>query len=144
MSEEWFETLSEQEKQALVRHELMHLKQGHTIKKQQFGILVIVGALILSALANKSASITLSFPWLLLLRKYSRSCEKEADIEAAKTMLDKQGLINLFENMKAEIENPESKFRIKRFISNLLKPISKLFGTHPEFDERIDYIKNLG
>ncbi len=45
--------------------------------------------------------------------------------------------------MKNNIEDPDSKFRIKRVIHDLLNPITKLFSSHPTFDERIAYINEL-
>ncbi|MEX0940534.1 MAG: M48 family metallopeptidase [Candidatus Babeliales bacterium] len=157
ISEEWFETLSENEKQALVRHELMHLKYDHVSRKQILAGLVLCSYYYFiykvffdyqSFQINKTSKIMyksspfIFFTSLLLLCKFSRFCEKQADIQAAKTVSDKQGFINLFKKFK-ECEDPESKFRLKRFVKNLFRPILKLFNTHPELDERIAYIENL-
>ncbi len=186
VSEDWFDTLPEEEKQALIRHELMHIKKNHIVKK--LGILFISSAglaMLVSILNNKinkwakkplytkeyhnkldpSDSIPIHFfdikrlylapkiqkfinfcistiGGLLLNAKYSRMHEKEADIEACKTMLqNKQGFINFLTNFgDSREENKTSRFKIKQIIINLLKP---LFSSHPTFDERIAYIKEL-
>lgn len=164
ISEDWFDTLSEQEKQALVRHELMHLKKNHAWRKVWFVLLsgiswsflniILWNAIMhrnypylpedqLSYIVYDTSSRVFFWGWLLLLMKHSRMCEKEADIEAAKTMQDKQGFIDLLKNMKDYIEDPISKFRIKKVIHNIFNPIEKLFRSHPEFDERIAYINEL-
>ncbi len=161
ISEDWFDTLSEQEKQALVRHELMHLQKDHVKKKNRFllasGVsLYFVNWLtqhlrnysyfpkdrVSSALADRSSNICW-ITWFMLVLNHSRRCEKEADIEAAKTMQDKQGFIDLFKDFKDGVEDPDSKFKIKRFVHKLFKPLKRLLSTHPEFDERVAYIKEL-
>lgn len=164
ISEDWFDTLSEQEKQALIRHELMHLKQNHGAKKGRFSLLsgislYILNSIIKNALMHRNNSHPLEVKvssmmcdacpkilfvsWFMLVSKYSRLCEQEADIEAAKTMHDVQGFIDLFKDFKEGTQDPDSKFRIKRFFDTVCKPIQKLFSSHPELDDRIAYIEHL-
>ena len=105
--EEWFESLPEEEKQGLVRHELMHIKCNH--KSQKFVFLSLTFAMVIPfyiwcintienptlstkekvpGIASYAAAI---FAAILANAQFSQFCEKEADIKAAKTMKDKQG-----------------------------------------------------
>jgi len=84
-------------------------------------------------------------PLTLANAKISRTCEKEADIEAYTSMPEnKQGFIDLFTTLRDETEqNKKSKFKIKQYILDKLDPILKLFHNHPMYDERIAYINEL-
>lgn len=82
--------------------------------------------------------------------KYSRGCEKEADLLAASQLKCAAGGANLFRKFKENSEDPESRFRIKRFYKRLLKrwqPIEKIqhffYGRHPKLEERITYLSEL-
>lgn len=158
ISEDWFETLSDQEKQALVRHELMHLKLDHNARMAQVTVLSLIAIIAVKIALEKKLNIDSSnSSWGTILIKnlaifkilglltspYSRMLEKEADIEAAKTMQSNQGFLDLFTGMRKEIEDPESKFAVLRFADKIDKYINSFFSTHPDFDERIEYIKNL-
>jgi Zn-dependent protease with chaperone function len=164
ISEDWFDGLSDESKESLVKHELMHLKQNHVARQGRFALLSGLGLYMInvfiqnvikyrnypyitedtpSHLLIDACPKILLMTWLLLVLKNSRSLEKEADIEAAKTMTNKEGFVDLFNDIKENTEDPKSKFKIKRFISSVFKPIEKLFYSHPELDERIDYIKAL-
>jgi Zn-dependent protease with chaperone function len=161
ISEDWFNTLPDEQKQALVRHELMHIKHNHMRKRLRFFIVIhllfsflrikMPDIVTRSQLVSQEKVFTTSIASMMLVNciqgflmlKYSRSCEKEADIKAAKSMHNKQAFIGLFSHMKENIEDPVSKFVIKRFIHRLLKPIKRLLSTHPDFDERIGYIEKL-
>jgi Zn-dependent protease with chaperone function len=176
LGEEAFKELSNQEKEALVKHELMHIRCNHGFKQFTFnivsGITLFMLAHIIASQINPEVngdaspnvlpqdpsqkdisggcSIAAYIAWLLVMSKYSRLCEKEADIEAAKTMEDKQGMIDLFNALKQEYGDVKSKFIIKRLFYNvvgvLIAPfayLSSLFSTHPTIKERIAYIKDL-
>ncbi len=166
ISEEWFNTLTTDEKQALIRHELMHLKKDHCRKKFILTYLITLvrnmttlsiaqGAytkyinpinadqrkqIIISAVAR---IIGLDLISQAITAAYSRSVEKEADMKALKTMENKEGFINLFNELKNQYLDPSSKFKIKRILAKAIKPINHLFDSHPELDDRIDYIQNL-
>ena len=79
----------------------------------------------------------------LINAKYARQFQKEADIEAAKTMADKQGFVNVLTNMKNHTEDGESKFALKRLINNIINPLKALLRFKPSFDTRIEYISNV-
>lgn len=161
ISEEWFDSLSELERQALVRHELMHIKCDHTQRKLKLGManlaLLIVLTYGMGAVENDAIKGLLAVGWcatiigsIFVHPKFSRMCEKEADIEAAKTMQDKQGFIDLFNYMKDHSEDPESRFAIKRVFAHAVewlftppKKVVELFDSHPSLDERIAYISEL-
>lgn len=151
VSEEWFETLPQDAKDGLIRHELMHLREDHVQQKIKFLLLSSLGAGILTGLINEmilrrvhpATQPIVTVGALLLIAKHSRSCEKEADIEAAKTMDNKHGLVDLFENIKDNTQDPESKYAFKRCINNFFEAILAPLSSHPELDERIEYIENL-
>ena len=164
-SEEWFDSLTELEKQALVRHELMHLKCNHGRKKftlcmVNLAFLGLIYYLLVpkdipeTSVVEKSIGFGGFYASVLgvaaVNAKYSRMCEKEADLEAAKSMRNKQGFIDLFNNFKDHTEDPESRFALKRFVAHVFEfvctPLTKfneLFATHPSLDERIAYISEL-
>lgn len=170
VSEEWFDTLALEEKEALIRHELMHIRKNHLVKKVAFGVLI--GGLIefIKGFFDKiQEGKTLKKNWLrtqvnifgepqeinfinyisklvtlMIIAKYSRITEKEADIEAAKTMQNKQGFITFLTNFaNNRDENRISKFKFKQSILDFFEPIIALFRTHPPCKERIDYIKEI-
>lgn len=162
ISEEWFEALSDQQKQALIRHELMHLKHDHLRKRMKFmigsGLMMFAfnkliqhimakyndsHRLRVMVILSQTCPTLLVYSWLPLVYKYIRYTEKEADIEAAKTMINKQGFIDLFIEIESETQDPESLFKIKRFFKKLFSPLHKLFSTHPQLKERIKYINDL-
>lgn len=188
ISEDWFDTLPLQEKEALIRHELMHIKKNHSFKKLRFYAFSFIGLSLLAKIINNrihtwayqplstkeyinkvdsndhftqnvldtkkvaiaqpmQRAIELCFATIgtkLLQLRYSRICEQEADIEAAKTMSNKQDYINLLTNLsEGQEENIRSKFKLKQTISDYLEPITKLLRTHPSSQERIAYIKEI-
>lgn len=160
VSEEWFNSLAQGAKEGLIRHELMHLRQNHVSEKVNVLMLSLLASFALNYGAaklifsqdysfNKKAVFLGSFYLvtsvmsLLIFAKKTRATEMEADILAARTMKDKQGMIDLFENMKENIQDPESKYAFKRCINNIFEAIFAPFSSHPEFDERIEYIESL-
>lgn len=167
VSEKWFETLSAEAKQALIRHELMHIKLNHTPKKIVASILLAISFKKLEASLKKIifeqdspvkparhdvlevdytknlTRLVTSIAASLLICKYVRSFEKEADIEALKTMASKEGFIYLVKSTQSEMEDPESRFAFSRTIERYTQPIADLFSSHPTFDERIAYAQQL-
>ncbi len=172
VSEEWLESLSEPERQGLIRHELMHLKLNHYPKQFAFGIAKLIASGLLGTIIYKnimkgaiaptdedhanalgssvSSAMFFSFFVGLFQLRYSRMCETEADIEAVKSMGSKQGLIDVLTNIKDHIEDPKSKFAFKRFVSSsinwLLTPlriVGYLFYSQPRLKYRIRDIQAL-
>lgn len=82
---------------------------------------------------------------------FSRKCEKESDIEGAKALGCARGAAELWQRFINEIEDPESRFWIKRVINNGLHkatyPIRQLFhymlSTHPKCSDRKAYMEEL-
>lgn len=160
VSEDWFETLSEESKESLIKHELMHLRQNHYWRKLLFAgvsgaAFIALKKLILDPnfdLNNKRGDLLVLnscldsaclFGWVLTQAKYSRFIEQEADIEAAKTMNSTQGFVDLFVDIKENVYDPYSRFRIKRIFQKISKYLGSYFSTHPDLDERIEYMKNF-
>lgn len=163
VAEEWFDTLSSEQKEALVKHELMHLKCNHARRRifTHIGSLLAIGIAtgitwkyidqkcpeqsqpIENILYKYCSFIVPLYASLFGLMAYDRSLEKEADIEATKTMKNKQGMIDLLNNLKIHVEDPYSKFAIKRLFQMMLEPLHNLLSTHPRCNTRIDYINDL-
>lgn len=160
ISEVWFDTLSNEEKRALVGHELMHIYLNHRTKSF---LLSISSAIVAGAMGNMLAKVIIeknstvannsAFPTImsaleftgsmLVQSKYSRMCEKEADIKATQVTHEKQGMLTLLHTMKTKTHDPKSKFIIKRIKDKMIKPIAHLFSSHPKISQRVAYIKKL-
>ncbi|OQA35227.1 MAG: heat shock protein HtpX [Candidatus Dependentiae bacterium ADurb.Bin331] len=164
ISEDWFESLSEESKEALVKHELMHLKHNHVAKKAIFSWASALSFLALKKLIinpvfdlnnpdfmrrkdlkaiNACAFFMCLLGWVLVDAKFSRFIEHEADIEAAKTMNHTEGFVDLFTNIKENTRDPYSRFTVKRFLQKIDDFFGSYFSTHPDLDERIEYMKNF-
>ncbi len=154
ISEDWFNTLSQEEKRFLVGHELAHLKKRHPLKMYGINIGRLLLSICIAEALKKRLSSTGLIPnmlreGLLVLNNLillldicylSRKCEYEADDIAARELNNPDGGIVFFERLIKEVRDPESRFAIKRIFSRLYK---KLFSTHPEFEERIDHMRNI-
>lgn len=153
ISEMWFDTLSQEEKRALVGHELMHIKRNHITKQFLVNIATIMSTWSLKNYVTKrNPEKFLLLPILSLLQlpgclfimqKYSRICEKDADIAAAQDMNNKDGMLTLLRTVKTQATDPKSKFNIKRLKDKILKPITHLLSSHPRINQRIKYIEKL-
>lgn len=164
ISEEWFSTLTADEKQALIRQELMQLKLGQHAKKFLLGIAsFVIGfhveqlirqelirnsnlpdnhKLILSQKIYYNTSIQL-LALSLINGTYSRMCQKEADIAAVKNIGSKEGFISLIKNMQEHTEDVHSKFSLKHLINSIINPFRALVRFKPSFEDRIEYIETL-
>lgn len=160
VSEEWFNSLSQGAKEGLIRHELMHLQQNHVPEKVNVLLVSLLASVVFNSGANSlifsqdysyrtkvilSGSFTFATTLMAMLigAKKSRETEMEADILAAQTMNDKQGMIDLFKNLKENTQDPESKYAFKRCMNNFFEAVFAPLSSHPELDERIAYIENL-
>lgn len=123
---------SEEELAGLLAHEFSHIKLKHTLKSTfnsiGFSALlqIIFGGFdesVIGLLGNQTEQ--------LRQLHYSRSLEQEADENGFQFMkeqqLDPNGMINLFERLKAESSDLTS----------------GILSTHPLPEERIKYIQNL-
>ncbi|MDR3551000.1 MAG: M48 family metalloprotease [Candidatus Babeliales bacterium] len=160
VSEEWFDSLVQGAKEGLIRHELMHLRQNHVPEKVNVLMLSSLASFILNygathlifsqdyslktkVMLSGSVYCATTLMASLIFAKKSRATEMEADILAAQTMDDKQGMIDLFENMKENIQDPKSKYAFKRSLDSITEAIFAPLSSHPELDERISYIESL-
>ena len=171
LAEDAFNLLSNNAKEALIKHELMHLKYDHVRKLVNFNTVSGMGLCLINFIAQQyiaykkdqnqiyektakfaqgSIPAVLYVGWLLSKAKFSRLCEKEADIEAAKTMKDSRDFISIIDALDEEYGEVESKFKIKRIYyavcKILLSPIgyiAHLLSTHPTLEQRRTYIENL-
>ena len=142
----------------------MQLKNGYFLKRLAVAIASGVGCYILEgevkrhlvdpydySIENHKNNKNISFvsskirnlTILLLVAAYSRMCQEEADCEAVKTMNNKEGFISLLKNMQDHIEDPDSKYSVKRLINAIVNPLIALVRFKPSFDERIEYITAL-
>ena len=151
ISEKWFKSLPDNQKRALIGHELMHIKKRHILKKFCFDRLI---GLMIRSLTSKClgedngiALPTFILLYLYLIFWYSRHTEREADMASAKELNCAALSCDLFKYFKEETTDPESRFAIKRILSKirntLLYPLEKFFATHPSLDERINYLNKL-
>ena len=154
IGEKWFNTLSEPEKRALIGHELMHLKKHHQGKQLILALsTTAIANLLTNEIAEKMSSQTsvsphrrlgnvllvqmlLAIPNAILTSWYSRQCEREADILAARQLKCSSGGVQLFKRLLDEAVDPQSRFAFKRFLANL-------FASHPCCEERIKYLQEL-
>jgi len=140
ISEEWFNSLSDPEKKALIGHELAHIKYKHIYKG-----LAVFGCsyFIFSLLRLKLLSAPLA---LLITRLHSRYCEAEADEISALECENIDGCIDLFKHFKS-LKDPYSRFAIKRWTRKLIRtltyPVRKLLATHPSLNTRIENLEAL-
>ena len=147
IGEKWFKTLTEQEKRALIGHELMHLKQHHLRKQLILNVSTTAFFIFLASKISQKANskptpsdFTKLYSTLALMsipkNWYSRRCEREADILAAQQLKCAPGGVQLFKRFLNEAADPQSRFAFKRFFANL-------FASHPSCEERIKYLQEL-
>lgn len=170
IDEEWFNELSEDEKRALIGHELMHIKKDHIFKRPLISGLLLGTALVLfmidaeynqrvnfektmQTFLNKTLIVPVDKPplkiqiirlssWLLPFINlwHSRACEREADLESAKQLHCARGGKLLFTRMLGEY-----KATPRCLIHSLLSFIGRMriFSTHPTHEQRIKYFNQL-
>ena len=139
-SEDFFNSLTDEEKQYLIAHEATHVEKNHIKIKISFFLAsnFLTSYLIYKLGKNSkipynvglSCSILLAITNLLLNKYLSRKCEYQADSVAVLKLKNSEGGIKL----------------IKRW-QELFKPqencIKELFLTHPDNENRIKNMQNL-
>ena len=181
ISEEWFNTLPEIEKKAIVGHELAHLKNKHIYKSialmlftdisanclydkllevldintlsfqlfyyilsKQYKIPLVERTLLL--IARKLITWVVVYPprilTLAIVTAFMRHNEFEADRVSALTFNNTNGVRELMKRFK-DLRDPLSRFGINRVLYYALKPIKKMFSTHPSYSKRIKAMENL-
>jgi Zn-dependent protease with chaperone function len=164
ISEAWFTTLSTAEKTALIGHELIHIKNNHITQK----LLLNLGTLCSSVMLDKMitnkitnspydpkvklafqhiASASRLMAQLTINSAFSRSCEKECDIQSARMLSCAEGGVQLWDTVINHTQDPESRFRLKRVLNTVLSPFTQLshilMATHPKLEDRKAYMERL-
>ena len=132
VSEEWFNSLPEPEKRALIGHEMIHIRNNHVPKRVFFTLSAALVSVQLKIAARKAGirhefqfgyndfdgvykfyrfSIIDKIFCAALIAWFIRQQEKEADIEGAKSMNAADGAVQFWERVINETEDPESVFR---------------------------------
>ena len=151
ISEEWFNSLPEKEKRALIGHELAHIQKKHIYKKAGVSIIsyLIFNNIILRPLEVNPIfkSILAHVLAVIPTQMCSREFELEADnISAVELNNNVDGCIDLFKRFK-NLRDPHSRFTIKRAIRRIKKflsyPFRKLVASHPPFSTRIKELEKL-
>ncbi len=132
-----FETLSDEQFEAIMAHELSHIKNDHYTK----GLKLELGLIALNALtwagfilnqANLAYPILISLGSLLGVLAYSRSCEREADHDAARVIDNPNDLGDALRALHNRNNTPLEQI--------LLKYID---FTHPSVHEREAYLAKM-
>jgi len=156
INEEWFNTLSIQEKSFVVGHELQHIKKNHKASKiVSFMAFYFLTNILLhkkesSDLDNvsrvNSLFAPLSISWLLT-SYFSRMYEHDADLSAVKELNCLDGGLSLLQKQRKQIEDPESRFAIKRgfysVVTWIIKTVRSFVASQPSLDERLAYMREL-
>ncbi|CDK30146.1 M48 family metallopeptidase [Candidatus Babela massiliensis] len=159
-SKSFLDKLSQDQKEFLIAHELMHIKNQHTLKMIAVtsGCALTTGLLsyyiskyidknYLKTYKNKlpkkfqnllSSNLVLS-PGLLAMSAFTLTCysrfnEKQADRDAALNLGDIKGGVKLLELFKSNHNKPSNR---------LFNYVNSWFGTHPSSNERIELLKKL-
>ena len=173
ISQDWFNTLSQQEKRALIGHELIHIRNKHIPKKV---MILIASCFFNSVLAvnlirciepdafDIRADITFRKKFfemfaieLFMLffyfsngprNWYSRFCEKEADIQSAQLLDCAEGAAELWAQFICKTNAEKSLFKksLTKIPYKKVRTIIKflfLDGTHPQPKKRVAYMKKL-
>lgn len=126
---------SEAELISVLAHEINHVVHRHSMKRMTQMQLAGLATDLLLGDAGTAANTVASLFTTMGLLNYSREAEREADRDGLYTMYgagyDPQGMVDMFEKLKAAREGPEP------------GGWQNLFSTHPMTEERIDNAKKL-
>jgi beta-barrel assembly-enhancing protease len=115
---------------ALLSHEFTHVNNKHSTKSifRRMGSKIFLG--LLFGRLGSVTSILINHADDLKSLKYSRKLEKEADMDGLDILLDRNidpyGFVDLFKHLKESMNGKE---------------IPEFLASHPDIDNRIDYIK---
>lgn len=126
---------SEAELISVLAHEINHVVHRHSMKRLTQMQLAGLATDLLLGDAGTAANTVASLFTTMGLLNYSREAERDADRDGLYTMYgagyDPQGMVDMFEKLKAAREGPEP------------GGWQNLFSTHPMTEERIDNAKKL-
>ncbi|MFH1644702.1 MAG: M48 family metallopeptidase [bacterium] len=154
IGEKLLKLVSKEEFEAVIAHELSHIKKNHAIKEQA----VMLSGLFLALLGNmfvvkkinnkffndgywtgkcvQASGFLLFFAgWIYLMLKISQRFEKQADITALKVLDDPNSIISLMDFLEEKIDKKREKefeFLLERVESEISK----------EYPHEADIIKN--
>lgn len=169
VSEEWFNSLPEPEKRALISHEMIHIRNNHMSKTMLLFIIATYLSRYIKIILNKNkikyeykienygyfdkvckpySFSVIDIFCTTILSWFSRKQEKEADIEGAKTIKTADGAVQLWKRYIKEKEDPDSRFAFRRLLNKIIvRPCNHIYhvinGTHPTYRERKKYMKKL-
>jgi len=117
----------------ILGHEMAHVVRGHVLDRMIWGTLVNAASNAVRV-AGPVAGVIRSAAATYVQRSYSRDQELEADILGVRLMraagFEPEGAVRLLEHLREVVPRHESAF-------------SKYFGTHPQFDDRIDHLRRF-
>lgn len=139
------DNMSHDEIAGILAHEITHIKKNHVLKELGFGLITRIGCVGLSValqqryLKNNATALygAIVTGWMVasaLNARYSRSCEKEADLGAVQLMGNKK-LAQSLQKLDRIIKKyaPYTHWQMKNNPS--------IFASHPPVDDRIAYIE---
>ena len=121
----------------VLAHEIAHAAERHPLLGTGRGMLI---ALVISTLSgsNPTPATIGDLGSQLMLNRYSRGQEEEADLIALRALQDYYGHIGgatqFFERMQQQSGGEED-------LVEFTSPETELFSTHPNLDRRIEYIE---
>ncbi|MBX9830803.1 M48 family metalloprotease [Candidatus Babeliales bacterium] len=153
IGEKLLNTLSESELQSVLAHELAHVKNNHIPKQLCCSLGILIGTIVawryfcckedesvtdsIKAYVSqerKSSDIVIKLAIVgsfiaaqILMLKFSRTCEEEADTDAIKVTNDPQGFINMIGKIENYVDKEFSKF--EQEYAYVLKEIEKIEPT---------------
>lgn len=146
-----FDELPQNETRSVLSHELVHHERKHSLKKFFFNFSITLGCTAAYAYCSKyvfpqsssyqahiardATVLGLGLVGYALCQAYSRSLEREADIESALKFNNASDAIALF--IREQLLFPQPK-------SPLPQSITQLFASHPHEEERIAYLQTIG
>ena len=117
----------------ILGHEMAHVIRGHVLDRMVWGTLVNAASTAVRVAGPVGGAIR-SAAATYVQRSYSREQELEADILGLRLAraagFDPHGAVRLLEHLREVVPKHESAF-------------SKYFGTHPQFDDRIEHLRRF-
>ncbi len=159
VNESWFWTLSDEEQEFLIAHETMHLVYHHSTKKILFALVSAIGITIgfqyIRDYVKTTAFNDYIQDWwseLYLLVPisigfsqiaFSRFCERQADMEAARALGTADGGCMLMNNFEEYLQELDAELPQRPDLVEKRKSDREWYGSHPTCETRKNYLKNM-
>lgn len=148
VAEEWFKTLSYDQKSFLIAHEVAHITQHHGELK--IGVTFLLNGFYKNCLAHQEPEsikrfspllqlLSVAYPLLLI----SRITETLADDSALRATNALDGGVSLMNAWKENGIKNDSELPQWKILKWIRKITYRYFTTHPTFEDRIDYLQKL-